>query len=233
MQLAEDGLLSSTVDCLGPGRVDGQPLLFAIARDTRTIFTSWNIDWRSVFKEAMPADRQVHLRVIGGNGDLEMTVAVEPMIATHSVTTTGLHNRYRVEIGYFQPYDIWRSVATSAEVEMPSLGTAALDNVDLATIPFHISFQHFADLLETPNRTSTARAISEFENRMLSAGKPNEATQFDIQILNSFNVSVGEIAAAKRNFTRIDSEKLARRTRTIFHDTATSPMRGFKSNAGS
>src|SRR5262245_19372957 len=60
-----------------------QRLLFAIARDARTIFASWSIDWRSVFEKAMPADRQVHLRVIGRDGIMETTIAVEPMSTMH------------------------------------------------------------------------------------------------------------------------------------------------------
>ena len=66
--LAQDTPLPDVHDRMGPPGVCGQPFLFAIARDARTIFASWNINWRSVFEKAMPADRQVHLRVIGGRG---------------------------------------------------------------------------------------------------------------------------------------------------------------------
>src|SRR5262249_30763583 len=37
----------SDVDRIGITHAHGQPFLFAIARDARTIFASWNIDWRS------------------------------------------------------------------------------------------------------------------------------------------------------------------------------------------
>ena len=86
VRLAEDGPLPDIHDCMGLTRAHGQPFLFAIARDARTIFASRNIDWRSVFETAMPADRQVDLRVIGGDGVTERTVAVEPMTAMHYVT---------------------------------------------------------------------------------------------------------------------------------------------------
>src|SRR6186713_170929 len=113
VQFADDGL---PVERAVGARVYGQPFLFAIARDARTIFTSWNIDWRSVFEKAMPADRQVHLQVVGGDGVIETRIAVEPMSAMHYLTISGLHGSYRVEIGYFQPFDNWRSVARSEEV---------------------------------------------------------------------------------------------------------------------
>src|SRR5881394_2630170 len=110
--------LADAGDRMGLTRVHGQPFLFAIARDARTIFASWNIDWRSVFENAMPADRQVHLRVIG-DGIKETRVAVEPMSAMQYLTISSLHDSYRVEIGYFQPFDTWHSVAMSQEVEIP------------------------------------------------------------------------------------------------------------------
>ena len=168
VHLAEDASPPDVHDRVDPTRVCGQPFLFAIARDPRTIFASWNIDWRSVFEKAMPADRQVHLRVIGGEDSIETTVSVEPMSAMHYVTISGLHNSYRVEIGYFQPFDTWHSVATSGEVEMPPQGSVKLADVDLATIPFHLSFQQLANLFGATNDTSVARLVSEFQKRVLS-----------------------------------------------------------------
>ena len=231
VHLAGDGLLPA--NRVGATHAHGQPYLFAIACDTRTIFASWNIDWRSVFEKTIPADRQVHLRIIDRDGILETTVAVEPVGAVHYVKTSGLHNAYRVEIGYFQPFDIWNSVATSGDVEMPSQGSVELANVDLATIPFHISFQQLANLFGAADNVPTARVVSEFQKRVVRSDKRNEATRFDTQILSSLNLSVNDIAAAKRDFMRIDSEKLARRARAMFQVATTSPALGFEANSGS
>jgi len=197
-------------------RTCGQPFLFAIARDPRTIFVSWNINWRSVFEKAMPAHREVHLQVIGGKGVIETRVAVEPMSAMHFVTTSASHNSYHVEIGYFQPLDTWHSVAISDGVEMPSQGSIELADVNLATIPFHVSFQQLANLFGTANDTSLARVVSEFQKRVLSTSdKPNELTQFDTQILSSLNLSLPEIAIAERDFKKIDTGRLMRRARAM------------------
>jgi hypothetical protein len=232
VRLAEDEPLPDVHDCLGLTRVCGQPFLFAIARDARTIFASWNINWRSVFEKTMPADRQVHLRVIGGEGVIETTVVVEPMSAMHYVTISGLHNSYRLQIGYFQPFDTWHSVATSGEIEMPPQGSVELADVDLATIPFHLSFQQLANLFGAANDTSVARVVSEFQKRVLGS-KPNEATRFDTEILRNLNLSLPEIAAAERDFRKIDPERLARRARGMLRLAATSPARGFEANPGS
>jgi uncharacterized protein DUF4912 len=231
VHVAGDGI-KPDVDRFGVTHAHREPFLFAIARDARTIFASWTIDWRSVFEKAIPADRQVHLRVIGGDGIAETTVAVEPMSAMHYVTISGSHNAYRAEIGYFQPFDTWHSVATSGKVEMPSHGSVELANVDLATIPFHISFQQLADLFGTVNGTSLASVISKFQKRVLNGDKPNEVMRSDTQLLD-LNLSLDKIAAAERDFRRIDSAKLARRARAQLRVGATSPVRGFQANAGS
>ena len=198
-------------DLVGPTRLSAQPFLFAIARDPRTIFVNWNIDWRSAFERAMPADRQVHLRVIGGEDVVETTLSVEPMSAMHYVTISGLHNSYHVEIGYFQPFDTWHSVATSCEVEMPRQGSVELAGAVLATIPFHLSFQQLANIFGTTSDTSVARLVSEFQKRVLSSNKPNEIEPSDTQILRRLNLSLSEIAGAQRDFKNIDTAKLARR----------------------
>jgi hypothetical protein len=145
-----------------------------------------------------------------------------------------LHNSYRVEIGYFQPFDTWHSVATSGEVEMPPQGSVELGDADLATIPFHLSFQQLANLFGRANDTSAARLVSEFQKRVLSNGEPNEATRLDTQILRTLNLSLPEMATAQRDFKKIDAEKLARRSYAMLRFAATSPARGFEARvAGS
>src|SRR5215472_3186833 len=94
VHVADNAPLRDAHDRIDATRVDRQPVLFAIARDPRTIFTSWNIDWRSVFEKTVPADRHVHLRVIGGDGITETIVVVEPMSEMHYLTVSGLQDSY-------------------------------------------------------------------------------------------------------------------------------------------
>src|SRR5262245_28643971 len=233
VHLGEDGPPSDPGNRVGGTRVSGRPFIFGIARDAHTIFASWNIDWRSVFENAMPADRQVHLQAIGGDGVIETRVAVEPMSAMHYLTTSGFHQSYRVEIGYFQPLDSWHSVATSNEIDMPLRGSVELADIDLATIPFHISFQQLADLFGRPNDTRVAMVVSEYQKRVLRLVKPNGTTLSDRQILRNLNLSVSEIAAAHHDFKKIDTEKVVRRARATFRVAATSPVRAFQANPAS
>lgn len=231
VDLADDEPQPDTGDRIGQTRSQRRPLLFAIARDPRTIFASWHIDWLSVFEKTLPADRQVHIRVIGRGGIIETTVAVEPMSDMHYVTTTGLHASYHAEIGYFQPLDHWHSVATSGEIEMPPEGCTIAANVDLATIPFHLNFQQLANLFGAADHTSIATVVSESQRRLLSDHTPNEATALDTQISRDLNVSLHDIAAAERAFKNTDTEKLARHARATFRAAVTSPQHGFQANA--
>ena len=231
VRLADDGTPSVADDRVAGTRVHGQPFLFAIARDPRTIFASWNVDWRSIFERAMPVDRQVHLRVIGADGVMENRVAVEPMSAMHYLTISGLHHSYRVEIGYFQPFDAWHSVAMSDTIQIPPQGSAPAD-LDLATIPFHLSFQQLARLLGLNDDNAVARIVSKYQKRVLNNGEPNETTSVESQILQKLNLSPAEIAAADRDFRKIDAAKFARRARSMSRFGATSPARGFDASPG-
>jgi len=205
----------------------GSPLLFAIARDPNTIFASWSIDWQSVFENVTPADRQVHLRVYGEDGSEELRVTVEPMASMHYVTGSQLHGAYRLDIGYFQPADVWHSIAVSNEVLMPRNKIAEAADVDLATIPFHLGFQQLLDLFTARSEMPLAVAISRLENRVLSSEQPIRPVAEDGRILRALEISLSEIAAARQIFRQIDSRRLARRTGGLYKLVASSPSRGF------
>jgi hypothetical protein len=98
---------------------------------------------------------------------------------------------------------------------MPPQGSVEVRDVDLATIPFHISFQQLADLFGTPSDTSVARLVSEFQKRLLGRDNSNAGIPSNTQILGSLSLSLPEIAAAERDFKKIDTEKLTRRARAM------------------
>ncbi|PYK08764.1 MAG: hypothetical protein DME61_08745 [Verrucomicrobia bacterium] len=226
VRLVADDRLENVVDSAGLPRVYGPPIVFAIARDSRTVFVSWNIDWLSVFEKAMPVDRQVHLRVYRADGLEEKSAAVEPMAGIHYVTTSEPHGFYHVEIGYYQPADIWHSVAMSNEVVMPPDGIAETTEVDLATIPFHVSFQQLLNMFGPATETELAAVISQFEKRALSS-EEKTLSGGDEKILRKLHGSVSVMAAAWRAFNAINDEKLASRTRALLGFGSSSPFRGF------
>jgi hypothetical protein len=102
----------------------------------------------------------------------------------------------------FQSFDTWHSVATGDEIEIPPLGSVEVAEVDLGTIPFHLSFQQLAHRLGAAINTPVARVVSEFENRVLGTHSPNKTTRSDMQILRHLNLSLREIATAERDLKR-------------------------------
>ena len=229
MRLAADNRPRNAGDSVGLPRAYGPPILFAIARDSRCIFTGWNIDWLSVFEKAMPVDRQVHLRVYRADGLEAKSMAVEPMAGMHYVTMSEPHGSYRLDIGYYLAADVWHSVAMSNEIVMPPDGITETLDVDLVAIPFHLSFQQLVDLLGPANANELATVISQFQKRALSSEKRRRLSPEEKRILRKLDVSLSDIATATRAFDQIDSGKLARRTGALLAFGPSSPSRGFES----
>jgi hypothetical protein len=211
-----------------PGVYD-RPAVFAIARDPVTIFVSWNIDWHSEFKKGAPTDRRVHVRLYRADR-LENTVPVEPMSAMHYITISDPHDCYRVDIGYFQPADVWNSVAMSNEILMSHYDRGEPADRDIATIPFHVSFQQLVDFFGPASDARLATVVARFQQRAVTTEEPNVRDAGQNDILSKLKLSPSEIARARCTFDQIDCEKLARRTSPLLGFGSTSPSRGFEGN---
>ena len=213
---------------VGLPRVHGAPILFAIARDPRTIFTYWSIDWPAVFAKTVPVDRQAHLRVYRADGVEEESVAVEPMSGNCSIAVSRPGGSYHVEIGYYQPADVWNSIATSNEITMPGDSFADDGEVGLATIPFHLSFQRLLDLFGASKGDALAEMISRFQKRALNNEKRKQISGKEREILKAMGLSLSEIEDARRAFIdHADTETLRKRTEALLGFASTSPARGF------
>jgi hypothetical protein len=217
-------------DVLEVARIHGASALFAIARDPRTVFAYWKVDWLSIFAKTEPVDRQVHLRVHRADGVEEQSVAVEPMVGNCYITVSRPGGSYHIELGYYQPADIWNSVATSDEVMVPPDDFAEAADVDLATIPLHLSFQHLVDLLRPANDRELAVVISQFQKRALSSEQSKELTAGDKKVLRELAISRRQIAAAWRQFDRTDAQKLMKLTGAQPALGATSPAHAFQND---
>jgi hypothetical protein len=215
-------------NALEPPRFHGPPRLLAIARDPWTIFVYWNVDWPSIFKNAAPIDRQVHLRVHCTDGLEEKEAAVEPMAGMHYLTMSQRHRACRIEIGYYQPADIWHSVTMSNDSMIPPAETSEAERVDLATIPFHLRFQQLVDLFGAANDDALAIVISRLQTRAVSNGRQEKLSSEERQTLRRAGVAPSELADARRAFNQIDREKLKSEAEALPGLGATSPSRGFR-----
>jgi Domain of unknown function (DUF4912) len=207
-------------------RFDGPPRLVAIARDPWTIFAYWSVDWATIFKNVAPFDRKVHLRVHSGDGLEEKETTVEPMAGTHYVKLSQRHRSCHIEVGYYQPADAWHSVATSNKIVMLLGEISGFEDADIATIPFHLSFQQLVNLYGA-NQDALAIAISRFQKRVTSSGRYETLRSEDREILQKTGQTPAELTDSRRLFDQIDSEKLKRRAKALLGSEATSPSPGF------
>ena len=214
-------------------RVYGAPLLFAVARDPRTLFIYWNVDWSSVFENAAPVDRQVHLRVRRSDGTEETPVAVEPMAGNSYLTVSDPNETYQIEIGYYHPATIWNSVAKSEEVEMPPERVAENEDVDLATIPFHLSFQRLIDSFRATNGGGITEIVSRLQRRAVTEEERALLTPEELEIFRAMNLSIDEIGAARQEFFSKNPKALRRQAEAILGFGGTSPAGAFSESSWS
>jgi len=212
-------------------RVYGAPLLFAIARDPRTLFAYWNVDWSTIFENTAPVDRQVHLRVRRSDGSEEPPVAVEPMVGNSYLTVSEPRESYRVDLGYYHPAAVWNSVATSDEVKMPPERVAENTDVDLATIPFHLSFQRLIDSFPSSGGNGITEIVSRLQKRAVIDEERALLTPEERELFRGMNLSIDEIGAARRAF--LQSKALRRRTESLLGVSGSSLARPFSESSWS
>ena len=201
----------------------GAPILFAIPRDPRTIFTYWNIDWPSVFARKAPADRQVYLRLKRGDGSDELEESVEPMLGTHFLMVSQPKGAYQVELGFYDPAKVWNSITISDMVTMPADTSSTNTEIDVATVPFHLSFQRMIDLFRAENGDAIASILSQLQDR---AGE-SELSNEEREILRAMDLSLADVAAARRDFAAGALDDLLRkRAEAILGFGGTSPSGG-------
>jgi hypothetical protein len=204
----------------------GGSFLFAIARDPHTLFVYWDIDWPAVFDDHPPLDRKVYLRVLWHDGIEETTAAVEPFAGSHLISVTHARSSYRIELGYNEPADVWNSVATSDVVMTPPDDVGETGPIDVATVPFHLSFQRIVDAFRGSKYDGDA--IVEILAEMQAQADHPESTlaEADRELLRAIDLSFSENDARHRSRLRESEDAFATRQRieSILGFGATSPM---------
>jgi hypothetical protein len=204
----------------------GSAFLFAIARDPHTLFAFCDIDWATVFGDAPPADRKAHLRVLWHEGIEESTAAVEPLAGSHLLPVLHARSSYRVEIGYYAPENVWNSVAISAAVITPPDDVAANGPVDVATIPFHLSFQRIVDTFRGSKYDGDA--LAEIVGRLQQHADTSDAAlpESERELLRALDAGLPASQASERARLRNAPDTFASRERieAILGFGATSPM---------
>jgi hypothetical protein len=183
----------------------GKPLLVAVARDPRTLFVCWSVDWLAAFDNGLPADRCAHVR-LRQNGN-EKTVAVEPMSGSCAIEELEPGETYAVELGYYAPSDTWNSVVIGNEVMMPFVSEAGDERVDVATVPFHLTFQRILNALRGAEG-DLAQTLAQFQER----ANRSELSREESEILRALDLSAEDLqktAAARESLEK--SQRLSPR----------------------
>ena len=204
-------------------RAGGPPLLFAIPRDPQTIFAYWNIDWETVFEKGTPVDRQVFIRLRTTDGAEESETVIEPLLGSHYATVGTPGGQYLAEVGFYDEDRGWSPVATSEVVEVPRDSASSDEELDLATVPFHLSFQRMIDMFRASNGNALGPILSRLQAR--ASGK-DSLTSEDDEVLRAMDLSTAEIHAASKSFAD-ENDALRRKAEAVLGFGASSPSRGF------
>jgi hypothetical protein len=202
----------------------GKPLLVALARDPRTLFVCWSVDWPAAFAKGLPADRCAHVRIRqSGN---EKTVAVEPMSGSCAIEELEPGETYAVELGYYAPRETWNSVVTGNEVMMP-FSSESNEMIDVATVPFHLTFQRMLSLFRGSNGEDLAQTLARFQER----ANRLELSSDEAEVLRALDFSREDLqktAAARESLVK--SERLRERGEKLFGGASPSEAFGRSSS---
>lgn len=191
----------------------GGAFLFAIARDPHTIFVHWDVDWVTIFGDTPPADRKVHLRVLWHEGIEESTAAAEPLAGSQLLSVVHARSSYRVELGYYAPENVWNSVAISAAVITPPDEVAENGPVDVATIPFHLSFQRIIDTFRGSKYDGDA--LAEIVGHLQHQADNSDATlpESERELLRALESGMADTQVTEREKLRNADDVFATRER--------------------
>lgn len=192
----------------------GRPVLFGIARDPHTLFVYWEIDWPSTFGDKPPADRKVHLRVMSGDGNEETNVAVEPFAGNHCVAVSQARSTYRIELGYYEPADVWNGVATSDAIATPPDDVSDSTAIDVATVPFHLKFQRMVDAFRASRYDGDALVdiVGRLQERADDPAETN-LTEADRELLRAIECTLSGSDSMQRTRLRKAPDAFATRQR--------------------
>lgn len=151
----------------------GAPLLLAIPRNPITLFLCWSVDWAAAFGSDLPIARKAYVKLTSRG--TERTQAVEPLGGYCFIDELEASETYGIELGYYAPSNQWKVVAaTEAAMPLPNAGNEE-NQIKVATIPFHLSFQRLTELFQ--GHVNLAHSLAAFEGRMANDSTRSEVDE--------------------------------------------------------
>lgn len=230
---AEEPSRATDFDDLGelPRSYD-MPLLVAVARDPRTLFAYWDVDWASTFRDAPPRDRTVYLRVLTSDDSrATIVVPVEPLAGSCYVEVDNPDTDYRLELGYYDSAGEWKSIIVSERVITPRDSMEESAEFQLVTVPLHLSFQRLVEIFRGSKFDGQAisETIGQLQQRFENDGSAEPVPAEHARLIEAlqWSLSPGEATERAAFRTTAQHKPIGRaRLERILGFGATSPTSG-------
>lgn len=208
----------------------GHSIVFAIARDPKSLFVYWDIAWSSAFANVAAQDRKVYLRAYDRNGSEIKRIEIEPLANTCDVSVAEPRGSFRIEIGYFDRERAWRSVGASDIVNTPSDKIGTVSPGDFALVPFHITFQRLTQLFraaKSPEEPLT-QSLARLQEKALHSEERGLLTPEEREVFRAMKESIsGSDLFPERGFDRASEMRLQQKLERILGFGASSPTSPF------
>lgn len=192
---------AANIDDLGElPRAYDMPLLVAVARDPRTVFAYWEVDWPATFGDPQPSARKVYLRVLANGDNEESAIEIEPLAGSCYVNVANADTHYRLELGYFDAAGQWRWIVTSGPVITPRDTVEQSAEFQLVTVPLHLSFQRLVDIFRGSKFDGQAisDAIADLQHRFETGEAPQAIAPEHMQLVQALQWSLSPSEANER-----------------------------------
>ncbi len=123
----------------------GTDLLYVIARDPRTLFLYWDLNWTRLFAQAGLSPRQVQVRIYREDGSSDGVHEINPFRGHAYVDVAAGGSVYFCELGCFDDGE-WSSLMRSGTTTTPEAAMSDDLSAKFATLPIHLSFQRLLDI---------------------------------------------------------------------------------------
>jgi hypothetical protein len=167
-------------------------LLYVIARDPKSLFVYWDLNWTRLFAEAALSARPVHLRIHREDGAIEKTLEINPFRGHCYAEVAAPGTEYQCELGCFDGNE-WTTLAWAERAATPMDSMSEDMSAQFATLPLHLSFQRMLEIFR-PTKTDAAtlaRSVAELQESA-------RAIERDAAAVSLNGASLGEFAALLR-----------------------------------
>jgi len=176
-------------------------LLYVIARDPKSLFVYWDVNWRRLFARAGLSARQVYLRIYREHGSIEGTSEINPFRGHCYVDVSAAGTGYYCEIGCFED-DEWTSLVRSGEAATPQDRMSNDISAQFATLPIHLSFQRLLEMVQASQSegATLASSVAELQARLGTTEDKGTVAEWSRLVaaaasLNGHEVPASDIAA--------------------------------------